>query len=82
MSILERLFFKFTARRWNALISSTICQLYEVGTINSAQMHVIAKEFDPTQSGRVGRIVRNLRNVEYTSALIESQSTWAGAKRS
>jgi hypothetical protein len=69
---LSRLFFWVTARRWNALIASTLGQLEEAGVIDSRQLHVIAKEFDPTQRGRVGRIVSGGRNVRYASALLRS----------
>ena len=43
-------------RRWNHLIACVLCRAKEMGTINSQQLHVLAKEFDPTQAGIVGRI--------------------------
>jgi hypothetical protein len=38
-----------THRVWNREISRLICYAYEKGHINSAQMHILASWFDPTQ---------------------------------
>ena len=46
---LERLFYRWTLRRWNRLISHALSMAYERRIINSAQMHALAAEFDPTQ---------------------------------
>lgn len=62
--ISRTVFFCLTARKWNALISSELCRAYERGLINSRQMHALAAEFDPTQGGRVGRLVRGERGAE------------------
>jgi hypothetical protein len=45
-----------TCRRWNAIISKVLCRAYARGIINSQQLHILAKEFDPTQNGYVSRI--------------------------
>ena len=70
VSMFERLMIWLTVRRWNRLISSTLCQMHEVGVIDSHQMHLLAHEFDPTQRGRVGRLLRGGPDVRYTSALL------------
>ena len=54
--MLNRLLLWMTRRRWNRVASRVLCQAYECGVINSAQMHLLAKEFDPTQNGLVGRL--------------------------
>jgi len=68
-----RLFFKFTVRRWNAVIASTLLQMHQTGVINSKQLHLIAHEFDPTQSGRVGRLANGGPNTDYTSYVLRHQ---------
>lgn len=47
---------RVTARRWNRLIAHVLCRAYSHGVINSHQLHVLAREFDPTQDGTVGRL--------------------------
>lgn len=54
-SIIDRVIFKLTARRWNRLISMILCRHYERGTINSAQLHTLTAEFDPTQKAAAER---------------------------
>jgi hypothetical protein len=56
----NRLILKVTARRWNRLISAVLCRAYSHGVINSTQLHVLAHEFDPTQSGIVGNLPRRV----------------------
>ena len=70
MNVFERLFFRLTARRWNAVIASTICQHYEAGVITSEQMHMLAHEFDPSQQGRVGRMIAGASDSDYSTALM------------
>lgn len=52
----NRLVLRMTARRWNCLVSRVLCRAYEHGLLNSEQLHLLAKEFDPTQRGTVGRL--------------------------
>lgn len=56
MSWFDRLILRFTRRRWNRVAATVLCRAYEMGTINSQQLHIIAREFDPTQAGTVGRL--------------------------
>lgn len=70
MSLIDRFVVKLTARRWNRLIASTLCQFHEAGCISSNQLHALAHEFDPTQTGRVGRIVANGANQQLASVIL------------
>ena len=56
-SLLDRIIFRLTARRWNRLINLTLMRHYEKRTIDSAQMHTLAAEFDPTQDAAHKRII-------------------------
>ena len=56
MSVTDRLILRLTRRRWNHLIACVLCRAKEMGTINSQQLHILAKEFDPTQAGTVSRL--------------------------
>lgn len=60
MSIIDRIIYRLTARRWNHLISRVLCAHYECNRLTSAQLHRLAAEFDPTQKRlamQVGRLL-------------------------
>ncbi len=46
----HRLVRRITVRIWNRHISIVLGRLYSSGTINSRQLHIIASQFDPTQT--------------------------------
>lgn len=52
----ERLTLWATRRVWNRVVCRVLCQAKEAGLITSGQLHELAKEFDPTQDGLVGRL--------------------------
>jgi hypothetical protein len=54
--MINRLILWATRRRWNRVASRVLCQAHECGVIDSRQFHILAKEFDPTQDGLVGRL--------------------------
>lgn len=54
----DRLIMRCTRRCWNRLIARVLCRAYQHGIINSHQLHVLTREFDPTQDGTVGRLPR------------------------
>jgi hypothetical protein len=83
MSLFDRVFFKLTARRWNKVIASTLCQAKEVGCIDSYQLHTLTKEFDPTQSeGRIGRIVRGGHHPDLAAFLLQNPNVSVWSHRS
>jgi hypothetical protein len=47
---------RLTARRWNRLIARVLCRAYSDRVITSKQLHILTREFDPTQDGTVGRL--------------------------
>lgn len=55
----DRIILLWTRRVWNRLIARVLCRAYENGVINSHQLHVLAREFDPTQDGTVGRLPKS-----------------------
>jgi len=56
LSWARRMVCRATCRAWNTVASTILCRAYEQGIINSEQMHLLAKEFDPTQRGTVSRL--------------------------
>ena len=58
MAWLDRWLLWWTARRWNRLIARVLCRAYSDGVISSQQLHILTREFDPTQDGTVGRLPR------------------------
>ena len=52
----QRLLCRLTRRAWNIVASTILCRAREQGIINSQQLHLLAKEFDPTQAGTVSRL--------------------------
>lgn len=49
---------RLTARLWNRwIICRVLLRAHEAGVVNSQQLHLLTKEFDPTQNGTVGRLV-------------------------
>ncbi len=52
-SFMRRLALKLTHRLWNREISRILNRLYMAGTISSATLHVLSKQFDPTQDHMV-----------------------------
>lgn len=54
--LLTRLLFRLHGRRFNRVASRVVLRAYERGVINSAQMHLLCSQFDPTQNGVVGRM--------------------------
>ena len=59
-SLLDRLIFRLTARRWNRLICAVLCRHSSMSTwtarLSSSQLHKLAAEFDPTQKARWNNI--------------------------
>lgn len=53
LNTFEKFIIKITHHLWNRRISSLLCQAYEMGIINSEQMHILASWFDPTQNHKV-----------------------------
>ena len=51
-----RLIVRAFRRPLNRLIYRIIARAYERGHIDSSQLHLLLKQFDPTQSGVFGRI--------------------------
>lgn len=51
-----RMVFRLFARPINRLASTVLYRAYERGIITGAQLHTLAAQFDPTQTGVVGRI--------------------------
>jgi hypothetical protein len=49
----DDLILRHTQRIWNRHIAAVLCRHYAKGTINSRQLHELAKEFDPTQHLRL-----------------------------
>lgn len=47
---------RLTRRRWNRLIARVLGRAYAAGLINSHQLHLLCREFDPTQPGTVGKL--------------------------
>ncbi len=56
LSRLQRLICRLTRRPWNTVASTILCRAKEQGIINSEQLHLLAKEFDPTQAGTASRL--------------------------
>jgi hypothetical protein len=57
--LLTRLVIKCFARRLNAdLIAPVILRAHSRGRIDSTRLHEILAEFDPSQAGTVGYVVR------------------------
>lgn len=52
----QRLLCRLTRRAWNTVASTILCRAKEQGIITSGQLHVLAREFDPTQQGTVSRL--------------------------
>ncbi len=48
-----RLVLRLTHRMWNRRVSAILCRAYGDRTINSAQLHILASKFDPTQKHEV-----------------------------
>lgn len=67
---MKRLIMKATSRWWNELISAVLCRAYSRGVIDSAQLHILTREFDPTQDGYVTRKV--LRGGSFVSCAFET----------
>lgn len=68
---MKRLIMKATARWWNAVISLVLCRAQSKGIIDSRQLHILAREFDPTQDGYVMRTV--LRGGVHVACAFERQ---------
>lgn len=56
---------RLTRRRWNVLIARVLCQAKQAGLINSQTLHILAKEFDPTQGGIVGQLPKDPQVTEF-----------------
>lgn len=56
LSRVQRLVCRLTRRPWNTVASTILCRAKEQGIITSQQLHLLAKEFDPTQAGIVSRL--------------------------
>jgi hypothetical protein len=50
-----------TRRVWGPFIAGILCRAYSDGVISSAQLHTLAREFDPTQAGIVGSLPRDVQ---------------------
>jgi hypothetical protein len=54
---MQRLVARLTRRRpWNTIASTILCRAHEQGIITSQQLHLLTREFDPTQQGTVSRL--------------------------
>ncbi|HEX4347584.1 MAG TPA: hypothetical protein VHZ73_08430 [Vicinamibacterales bacterium] len=49
-----RIVVRIFGRRINAVASRVLCRAHERGVIDAHQLHVLAKQFDRTQSGVFG----------------------------
>lgn len=65
----ERFVLRLTHRLWNRQISRIICRAYNDRVINSAQLHILASAFDPTQKHKVygPRACRGFNSEDVTS---------------
>jgi hypothetical protein len=56
LTLWQRFMCRLTRRPWNIIASTVLCRAKEQGVIDSQQLHILAKEFDPTQKGTVSQL--------------------------
>ena len=73
-TLLDRLIFRFTARRWNRLICAVLCRHTGLSgwtaCLSSRQLHKLAAEFDPTQKARWNDI-RSTGNLVFPEDIVK-----------
>jgi hypothetical protein len=52
----KRIVARLTRRIWNTIAATILLRAYEQGIITSSQLHILTREFDPTQAGTVSRL--------------------------
>jgi hypothetical protein len=50
-----------TRQVWGPFIAGILCRAYSDGVIDSRQLHILAREFDPTQKGIVGSLPEDVQ---------------------